>query len=365
MSTTSHNLKTALFDWRDENALVKFNPSVVATLGSCLLLSDEIILRIIDCAQAFKLTTIADLIKETGWREDWAEDLGGSLLSVVHKYWPIPQPLTISEAGSSKKRGTITCSACGGRGHNSKSIFFKFKLYIFHPTLIQVRTTPVLSKCKPSNIVSETMSKKIIIYKTFIQPIEFQAAVPFPSHLLFQLIHQQFRYTTNTSFILLFFNIQLFINTDLPLSPLLPVTQRARYQGFHRHQLPQLHRRGHPNCCRLMIFHSVHVRSSHGAYPKPLHLECYNHLFLLRPNLLIPFACTPLIYRTSASSSVESVVLSCAPSKTSSQTVYVCFYTLQGAATQPRCETFGGLSISLHIYAIKLVNNCKLIYVLS
>lgn len=126
MSTTDYNLKTALFDWRDENALVKFNPSVIDTLGSGLLLSDEIILRIIDCAQAFKLTTIADLIKETGWREDWAEELGGSLLSVVHKYRPLPQPPEVSEAGSSKKRSIITCSACGGRGHNSKFITFKF-----------------------------------------------------------------------------------------------------------------------------------------------------------------------------------------------------------------------------------------------
>ena len=134
MTTVDYTLQTALFDWRDEQAAARFNLSVLETFGSGLLLSDEIITRIVDCAQASKLFTIPHLIKETGWREDWANELGDSLLSVVRRHQPTVA--VDSEPSTSRKRGTVTCSACGTKGHismlNPKSILNKFSEFTIY-----------------------------------------------------------------------------------------------------------------------------------------------------------------------------------------------------------------------------------------
>lgn len=121
MTAVDYNLQTALFDWRDEQAAAKFTPSVLETFGSALLLSDEIITRIVDCAQASKISTTTHLIKETSWREDWANEFGDSLLSVVRQHQPTVAAQVDFEA-STRKRGTVTCSACGTKGHNSTLI---------------------------------------------------------------------------------------------------------------------------------------------------------------------------------------------------------------------------------------------------
>lgn len=125
MTAVDNNLQKALFDWRDEQVAAKFDPSVIETFGSALILSDEIILRIVDCAHASKLSTIPHLIKETGWREDWANELGDSLLSVVHQHHPTVQVAVghgFEASTGTRKRGLVTCSACGTKGHNSTSI---------------------------------------------------------------------------------------------------------------------------------------------------------------------------------------------------------------------------------------------------
>jgi hypothetical protein len=44
---------------------------------------DDYVDRIILCVQAGKILDIAQLVKETGWRSDWAEEYGDSLLTVI------------------------------------------------------------------------------------------------------------------------------------------------------------------------------------------------------------------------------------------------------------------------------------------
>ena len=64
--TVDKALKTALYDWRDRTAPLEFRPSVLKTLGSKVFISDQIIARIVECAHAGKITTTAELLKETG-----------------------------------------------------------------------------------------------------------------------------------------------------------------------------------------------------------------------------------------------------------------------------------------------------------
>jgi hypothetical protein len=69
MMTVDKALKTALYDWRNRTAPLEFRPSILKTLGSKVFISDQIISRIVECAHAGKITTTAELIKETGWRK--------------------------------------------------------------------------------------------------------------------------------------------------------------------------------------------------------------------------------------------------------------------------------------------------------
>jgi hypothetical protein len=59
-------------------------------------MSEDIITCIVDCARVGKLHSIAQLVKETSWRDDWAKEFGPSLLLITHEYYPalcLRQPL--------------------------------------------------------------------------------------------------------------------------------------------------------------------------------------------------------------------------------------------------------------------------------
>lgn len=122
MTETGQKLQIDLFDWRDEKAITKFPQAQVEDFGGGLLLSDQHIQRILQCASNQKLSNVEALLKETNWRKDWADELGESLLSVIHKHYP-PPSLVPSEptAGPSRAtRGPMKCSKCHETGHNGK-----------------------------------------------------------------------------------------------------------------------------------------------------------------------------------------------------------------------------------------------------
>ena len=92
MTLKDHNLQDALFDWHDIKALLKFKPDVVENFGPGLFISDDIITRIVDCAQAGKILTVTQLTKETSWCDDWAKEFGPSLLLLIHEHYLPPAP---------------------------------------------------------------------------------------------------------------------------------------------------------------------------------------------------------------------------------------------------------------------------------
>jgi hypothetical protein len=126
MTETCQKLQIDLFDWRDEKAITKFPQAHVKDFGGGLLLSDQNIQRILQCASSYKLSNVEALLKETNWRKDWADELGESLLSVIHTHYPPPSIPSSTEptAGPSRAtRGPMKCSKCHETGHNGKVDF--------------------------------------------------------------------------------------------------------------------------------------------------------------------------------------------------------------------------------------------------
>jgi hypothetical protein len=136
MTTTSNNLKTAILDWRRRHATKKFGNLVVRRLGAKLLISDEIVERLIACAHSqTRLSTIEHLITETKWRRDWAEELGESLLKIIHSHFPQlaiaaetsdVAPLAVVQLPDQNVNNTSKrksrCSKCKAEGHISTFI---------------------------------------------------------------------------------------------------------------------------------------------------------------------------------------------------------------------------------------------------
>jgi hypothetical protein len=126
MTSKHRELQNALFDWRDLTVPLKFKSSIIENFGPGIFISDDIISRIVDCAQVGKLHSVAQLIKETSWRDDWANEFGQSLLRVIHEHYPVqaaPPQATGTTAdtreSAPRKRAQPRCSACQELGHNS------------------------------------------------------------------------------------------------------------------------------------------------------------------------------------------------------------------------------------------------------
>ena len=128
MDEISERLQIDLFHWRDVKAISKFSQAHVKDFGGGILLSDQHVHRIFQCASCHKLLNIEALLKETHWRKDWADELGESLLSVIHKHYPPPSVLSTSTeptVGPSRgPRGPMKCSKCHEIGHNGKFNLF-------------------------------------------------------------------------------------------------------------------------------------------------------------------------------------------------------------------------------------------------
>lgn len=118
-----------------------FAESVVETLGAKLLVPDEVVERLVACSQAFKITTVSDITKETGWtnEDNWVEELGESLLAILHEHFPLPLPEipVTTENGTPPAKQKGSCTACGATDHIRKSynyyLYFLILANALHP----------------------------------------------------------------------------------------------------------------------------------------------------------------------------------------------------------------------------------------
>ncbi|PCH41068.1 hypothetical protein WOLCODRAFT_137168 [Wolfiporia cocos MD-104 SS10] len=83
---TAYNLTTALHRWRKERTQERFGAAVLDDLRSDLVLPDAVLLRLVQCAKEGKIVSVADIKKETGWKE--ASLYGSDVLKLILVYFP-------------------------------------------------------------------------------------------------------------------------------------------------------------------------------------------------------------------------------------------------------------------------------------
>ncbi|KAI5980764.1 P-loop containing nucleoside triphosphate hydrolase protein [Pisolithus albus] len=127
------SLRDALDDWREEKTASVYGWHHLKDIGPCILMTDETVDRIVDCAHYHKIQTLADLKKETGWVD--GEQYGNEIIAIIRRHAPPPTTLFASTPLGSATTSTILntdhsvstlplakranrCSACGQEGHN-------------------------------------------------------------------------------------------------------------------------------------------------------------------------------------------------------------------------------------------------------
>ena len=105
-----HKLRTAIFSWRQAHAIEEYGENAVQEYGTCLLISDRLVDRLVLCARSGKLSTVASIFKETGWRKDWAGTHAPSLLAVIISHAPLPASSSESAATASVMPTEVSAS---------------------------------------------------------------------------------------------------------------------------------------------------------------------------------------------------------------------------------------------------------------
>lgn len=171
-------LQDALEAWREKVAALEWGPNHF--IGGFGILPDEHMDRLIRLARRGVLANTEDLQRELKWCNHARHGTG--VLEVIHSVYPLPKPLAASRRprlvarprvastsasdlaelseplGSAvvapKRIRTITCGACGTKGHNSKHLICIKGLFALlnHSTqsseLILSRTPPGACRCQ-------------------------------------------------------------------------------------------------------------------------------------------------------------------------------------------------------------------------
>ncbi|KAK7015675.1 hypothetical protein R3P38DRAFT_2543472, partial [Favolaschia claudopus] len=130
-------LGDALHEFRRDATRRKFSRAVLKNSGPGVVMSNEVLQRIVDCAHWYKVQTIEHLEKETRWAG--AAEFGADVLALIDTYSPrpvAPQPdstplATHDSNGASSSVGTLRsrkCSKCGALDHIASN-----KKCPFHP----------------------------------------------------------------------------------------------------------------------------------------------------------------------------------------------------------------------------------------
>lgn len=88
MTSNDLLLIDALEDWREKTTILLYGEGFLRALGSGLIMPMSTLDHIVDCAHTYKITTIADLQKETCWSA--AERCGHQIIDLILKHVPIP-----------------------------------------------------------------------------------------------------------------------------------------------------------------------------------------------------------------------------------------------------------------------------------
>ncbi|KAF7792564.1 hypothetical protein EIP86_003605 [Pleurotus ostreatoroseus] len=106
-------LQADLHEFRKEKTIQLYGKTHLRNMGPTLVMGNDTLQRIIDCARAHKLPTLDALKKETKWVR--TAELGQVVLDIVHRHYPTPNPT--SAAASSPAATVRKCSKCGSTSH--------------------------------------------------------------------------------------------------------------------------------------------------------------------------------------------------------------------------------------------------------
>ncbi|KAF8193661.1 hypothetical protein BJ912DRAFT_924339 [Pholiota molesta] len=135
MSDADRNFKTDLQTWRRHVASAKFNGPTVRTLGVRILMPDQILDRIIDCAHAGKIVNVEQLAKESGWGKERLIEFGEDLIKMILKHYPPTPAPDVAGEGVKRKRAPARCSACHEIRHKSSNRSCPKHIEARHPPL--------------------------------------------------------------------------------------------------------------------------------------------------------------------------------------------------------------------------------------
>lgn len=108
----SHDLalRDALRRWRALESSIRFGLGNVGLFGGSLVLPNEFMERIVDCAHFNKINTPADLKKETQWSQ--AEEHGDAILEMIRRHKaPVHEGAFFL---------VVCCSICSRRTHDHR-----------------------------------------------------------------------------------------------------------------------------------------------------------------------------------------------------------------------------------------------------
>lgn len=80
-------LRDELCRWRALKTSVKYGLGFAGRYGGCLVLPNELLEHIVDCAHYRKIATIAELKKQTQWAE--ADVYGEEILDMIRQHTPV------------------------------------------------------------------------------------------------------------------------------------------------------------------------------------------------------------------------------------------------------------------------------------
>lgn len=118
------SLRAALHSFCKRKTIEKYRKACLRNTGPAIIMSDNILDRIVDCAHAYVISTLDQLAKETYW--GCVEELGEEVLQMILNMCPKPtphiNPLGPIQTGNQPALKPITihhCRACGETGHIS------------------------------------------------------------------------------------------------------------------------------------------------------------------------------------------------------------------------------------------------------
>ncbi|KAJ6570683.1 P-loop containing nucleoside triphosphate hydrolase protein [Mycena sp. CBHHK59/15] len=116
------DLRDALHQFRRTATETKFSRAVLKNSGPGLVMSNEVLQRIVDCAHVYKIQSIEQLARETRWAG--ATEFGFEVVALINEHRPVPTPpiLLTSTPLSVRDENTPStnsrkCSKCKATGH--------------------------------------------------------------------------------------------------------------------------------------------------------------------------------------------------------------------------------------------------------